>query len=214
MTQVKEHSSPEEKDKPKEEGSVVSFLKTVAFILIGVIFIRVTLIEAYRIPSGSMLPTLKIGDHILVTKLNYNLQFPFVEKPLWQFSSPDRGDIVVFTRPDDPLSMEDDSDINIIKRVIAIAGDTVEVRGPHVYVNGTELTDTGYDVWWEDGGRTDFGPATIPEGHVFLMGDNRDHSKDSRFWTESFLPVWRIKGKALLIYWSWDSFKRIGTLVY
>ena len=207
---------PEQNDLPpaQEENSILSFFKTVTYIIIGVLFIRVTIIEAYRIPSGSMLPTLKIGDHILVSKLNYNLQFPLLEKPLLEYSSPARKDIVVFTRPDDPQSFEDDSEINVIKRVIAIAGDEIKVRNTKVFLNGKPLIEDEYQVWWENGGIRDFGPIIVPEGHVFLMGDNRDQSRDSRFWTESFLPVWRIKGKALIIYWSWDSFTRIGSLIH
>ena len=213
MTESEPENTDTTETAPKNEESFFSFLKTVAFIIIGVIIIRVTIIEAYRIPSGSMLPTLKIGDHILVTKLNYNLPIPFVQKPILEYATPDRGDIVVFTRPNDPASIEDDSKINVIKRVLAIAGDEIEVRGTAVYLNGNALNEIDYEVWWENGGIRNFGPIRVPDGHVFLMGDNRDHSKDSRFWTEAFLPTWRIKGKALVVYWSWDSFRRIGTLI-
>lgn len=201
------------KQNSESEGTILSFVKTLIFILVGVFCIRVTLIEAYRIPSGSMLPTLRIQDHILVTKLNYNLQIPLRLEPLWQFSTPDRGDIVVFSRPDDPATFDDDSKISIIKRVIGLPGETVEVRGTTVFINGKPLAEDAYDTWWEKGGIGDFGPQEVPKGHVFLLGDNRDNSKDSRFWTEHFLPMWRIKGRALIIYWSWDSFKRIGTLL-
>lgn len=160
-----------------------------------------------------MYPTLKEGDHILVSKLSYNLRLPLMVNGIYNFSQPQRGDIVVFTRPDDPKSPEDDSEINIIKRVIRLPGDVVEVKDTRVLINGQAL-DEPY-ARWDLGGLIDgnFGPRAIPPGHVFLMGDNRDHSKDSRFWSDPFLDINRIKGRALIIYWSWAGLSRIGTLL-
>jgi signal peptidase I len=192
---------------------IFSFAKTVVTIVVAVIFIRATIVEAFRIPSASMLPTLKIGDHLLVTKLNYGFQLPFIKKPIFEYARPERTDIVVFQRPDDPNTPEDDSKINIIKRVIGMPGDLIEVQGSRVLINNKPLEEKDYTVWWDNGGIASFGPARVPENHVFLMGDNRDHSKDSRFWTDPFLPMENIKGKAWLIYWSWDSLTRIGTLI-
>ena len=192
---------------------IISFLKTIAFIALSVYAIRVTIVEAFRIPSGSMEPTLLIGDHLLVTKFNYNLQLPFISKPVLNISTPARSQIVVFVREDDPATVEDDSDKNIIKRVIGLPGDTVEIRGTQVFLNGSKLDESAYKVWWAEGGLGDFGPYQVPAEHVFVMGDNRDHSKDSRFWTNHFLPVKNIRGRALMIYWSFDSFTRIGTLL-
>lgn len=130
------------------------------------------------------------------------------------WNTPKRGDVVVFTRPDDPNTPnEDDSDIYLIKRVIGIEGDTVEVRGPQLYLNGMP-TKESYARWSAGGAfGGNFGPVKIPEGRILLLGDNRDNSKDSRFWTEPFLDVRRVKGKAVLVFWSWDSLKRIFTAI-
>lgn len=203
---------------PKDTGKAIakeiaSFIYTIAICLILAIIIKGILIEAYRIPSGSMKPTLMIGDQILVTKFNYGLRLPFVRDTIFQWSTPKRGDIVVFTRPDDPLTQKNEEDMNIIKRVIGIEGDKIQVSGTKVFRNGVELAEKEYKVWWEDGGIVDFGPAVVPKGHIFLMGDNRDNSKDARVWRPShFLPVERVKGKSLMIYWSFDSLSRIGTI--
>lgn len=195
-------------------GEVVSFFKTLGFILALAFGIRVTIVEPFKIPSGSMIPTLEIGDFILVIKFNYGLRMPFMTRSAVSWGAPARGDVVVFTRPDDPNTPdEDDSKINIIKRVIGLPGESVEVRGAKVYINGKPL-DEPYTRWAE-GGKFEggFGPKRVPEGHVLLLGDNRDNSKDSRFWTDPFLDQRRIKGKAVLIFWSFDSFSRIFTRI-
>jgi signal peptidase I len=160
-----------------------------------------------------MIPTLKIGDHILVSKLSYGFHLPFLTKSIYQFGFPQRGDIVVFTREDDPMSSEDDSAINIIKRVIGLPGDTIEVIGSKVYINNREYVEPY--ARWDEGGIDSWGPEVVPEGKVLLLGDNRDHSKDSRYWTDPFLPVERVKGRALIIYWTWDSdfLNRIGKII-
>ena len=195
-------------------GEVFAFFKTIFIVVALAVTVRFFLIEPFKIPSGSMKPTLMIGDFILVSKLDYGIRIPFVpDRALTQYATPKRGDIVVFTRPDDPTTKKvDESDVNLIKRVIAVAGDTVEVKGSTVTLNGEVLEEDF--VWWLEGGTKDFGPAEVPEGHILLLGDNRDHSKDSRFWKPSpFLPVGRVVGKAYFIYWSWDSFSRIGTFL-
>jgi signal peptidase I len=129
---------------------------------------------------------------------------------------PKRGDVVVFTLPDDPKSPElDESETNIIKRVIGLPGDTIEVRGTRLKING-ELyeADEEYAIWVL-GGRKDFGPVVVPEGSVLLLGDNRDQSKDSRYWGDPFLEVSRIKGRAFVIYWNWPSpLKRIFHIIH
>jgi signal peptidase I len=190
----------------------ISFSKTLATILGLALVLRVCIIEPFKIPSGSMIPTLEIGDYILVLKFWYGLRLPFVANSATVWNTPKRGDVVVFTRPDDPNTpLEDDSAINIIKRVIGLPGDSVEVKGAQVLINGKPL-DEPYARWQEGGNiEGNFGPKTVPAGHVLLLGDNRDHSKDSRFWTAPFLDIHRIKGKAVLIFWSWESLSRIGT---
>jgi signal peptidase I len=210
-TKTEKLSAPEQKKSALKE--VLSFIQTIVICIILAILIKGILIEAFKIPSGSMKPTLMIGDHILVTKVNYGLRLPFFTNTIFQWAKPKRGEVVVFTRPDEPETSENEEDMNIIKRVLAIEGDTIEVRGARVILNGQELKED-YQVWWEEGGIVDFGPATVPAGHIFLMGDNRDHSKDSRLWTPShFLPIERVKGKAILIHWSFDSLSRIGTII-
>lgn len=192
---------------------ILSFFKTIGILLAIAIFLRGSVVEAFKIPSGSMIPTLMIGDHLLVSKFSYGLRLPFIAKTLYRFGLPKRGDIVVFTRPDEPNTSEDEGSINIIKRVIGLPGDTVEVRGTRVLINNVPLTEQY--ARWEEGGISDgnFGPEVVPADHVFLMGDNRDHSRDSRFWSYPYLESNRIKGRALIIYWSWESPFRIGKLV-
>jgi len=194
-------------------NEVISFFKTLAVLVVIAIFLRGSVVEAFKIPSGSMIPTLMIGDHILVSKFSYGIRLPFVTDMLYRYSMPQRGDVVVFTRPDDPSTSENEQDINIIKRVVGLPGDTIELRGTSLYIN-SQLYPEPY-ARYEDGGIRDgnFGPEKVPEGHIMLMGDNRDHSKDGRFWPYPFLEVNRVKGRALIIYWSWDSLARIGKLI-
>jgi signal peptidase I len=195
-------------------GEIVAFFKTLVVILALAFSIRVAVVEPFKIPSGSMIPALQIGDFILVLKFWYGLRMPLSTDALVMWNKPVRGDVVVFTRPDDPNTPdEDDSELHIIKRVIGLEGESVEVRGAHVLINGKTL-DEPY-ARWAEGGKYEgnFGPRTVPAGHVLLLGDNRDNSKDSRFWTDPFLDVKRIKGKAVVVFWSWDSFSRIFTRI-
>lgn len=195
-------------------SEIVAFFKTLIVILGLAFSIRVTVVEPFKIPSGSMIPTLQIGDFILVLKFWYGLRMPFVTDSVAMWNTPARGDVVVFTRPDDPNTPdEDDSEIHIIKRVVGLGGESVEVRGARVFINGKALEEPY--ARWSEGGKFEgnFGPRTIPPGHVLLLGDNRDNSKDSRFWTDPFLDVKRIKGKAVVVFWSWDSFSRIFTRI-
>ncbi len=195
-------------------AEAISFIKTLGVILLIAFSIRVTIVEPFKIPSGSMIPTLRIGDFILVMKFWYGLRLPMVTNTYALWNTPKRGDVVVFTRPDDPNTPdEDDSQIHIIKRVVGLPGETVEVRGAQVLINGKPLEEPY--VQWLEGGSLEgyFGPRTIPEGHVLLLGDNRDHSKDSRFWTDPFLDIHRIKGRAVVVFWSWDSWRRIGNII-
>ena len=193
-----------------------AFVATLFWIIALVMLFRGTVLEPFKIPSGSMIPTLQISDQILVTKLSYGLRLPFVTYSLFQYATPKRGDVVVFTRPDEVRTPdEDESAINLIKRVIGLPGETVEVRGMQVFINGAPLNEPY--ARWSEGGRADgdFGPRKIPEGRIFLLGDNRDQSRDSRFWEDPFLEVGRVKGRALFIYWTFDRdfFARIGKVI-
>ncbi len=171
-------------------------------IIIAVILallIRTFVVQAFKIPSGSMLETLQIGDHILVNKFIYGTRVPFTNLKLLPVRKPERGDIIVFKYPVDEKR-------DFIKRVIGIPGDVMEIRDKIVYVNGRELADDEYVIYRDDniipGQRDNFGPETVPEDSYFMMGDNRDGSFDSRFW--GYVKEEEILGKALIIYWSWD----------
>jgi signal peptidase I len=154
--------------------------------------IKKNVVQAYKIPSGAMKPTLLIGDHIFANKLTYNK------------SEPNRGDIIVFKFPVDP-------DKDFIKRIIGVAGDIVEGRDKKIYVNNQPLNDD-YSIHTDSQiiprglqARDNFGPITVPNNALFVMGDNRDQSFDSRFW--GFVDLEVVKGKAYTIYWSWDQEK-------
>ena len=147
-----------------------------------------------------MLPTIQIGDHIFVNKLAYAVRLPLIGTELFSLREPSRGDVIVFVRPGDPGT-------DLIKRVVAVAGDTVEIRNKQLFVNGepvsephAQFTDAAVI---QNGPRDNLGPVVVPEGRFFVLGDNRDRSYDSRFW--GFANVAAIKGKAMFVYFSWDS---------
>jgi signal peptidase I len=193
---------------------IKEYAEAILTALLLALIIRAYIIQAFKIPSGSMIPTLLIGDHILVNKFIYGTKIPFSDKSILLFKKPEKGDIIVFKYPEDPKK-------DFIKRVIATGGDTLEERNKIIYVNGKEVQESyAYhgDSFIRPRGdpRDNFGPLIIPENKVFVMGDNRDQSFDSRYW--GFVDTKEIKGKALIIYWSWDPnnrlrFNRIGRLV-
>jgi signal peptidase I len=197
------------------KSELIGFIKSLIPLVAIILFLRGSVIEAFTIPSSSMEPTLRIGDFLFIWKLPYGLRLPFVTKTVWQYRNPVRGDVVVFVRDDDPITPDDESQTNIIKRVMGVPGDTIEVRGPELLVNNQKV-DEPY-AQWEEGGpaKNNFGPVTVPAGSLFLLGDNRDHSKDSRFWySNHFLPIKNVKGQALIIYWSNAKlFSRIGKII-
>jgi len=193
---------------------IKEYAEAIITALLLALIIRAYIIQAFKIPSGSMIPTLVIGDHILVTKFIYGTKIPFSDKSILVFKQPGKGDIIVFKYPEDPKK-------DFIKRVVAAGGDTLEERNKIIYVNGKEVTEPyAYhgDSFVRPRGdpRDNFGPLIVPENKVFVMGDNRDQSFDSRYW--GFVDIKAIKGKALIIYWSWDPgnrlrLNRIGRLV-
>ncbi len=189
------------------------------------LIIRTFLFQAFKIPSGSMLDTLLIGDHLLVNKFIYGTQLPFVDDRMLVLRHPKRGDVIVFEFPGD----EDKSYFkrrDFIKRVIGLPGDEIEIRDKHVFVNG-ELYQIPQEVHKDSqtvprmASPRDFtGPIQVPRDKYFVMGDNRDYSFDSRFW--GFVPEKKIKGMAFVKYWSWDAqsdllhkirWNRIGRLI-
>jgi len=181
---------------------VKEYAEAIIIAILIALFIRTFLVQAFKIPSGSMKPTLLVGDHLLVNKFTYGVKIPFIRKTLIPIDDPRRGDIVVFIYPVDRSK-------DFIKRVIGVAGDIIEVRNKKIYLNGS-VCDDGYGIHTDTLSfpasiqpRDNFGPVTVPAGHIFVMGDNRDQSYDSRFW--GFVKLEDVLGKAFIIYWSWDK---------
>ncbi len=185
----------------KKKSVVREYAEAIAIAILLALFIRTFVVQAFKIPSGSMLPTLLIGDHLLVNKFIYGIRVPFSGKVLVPLKDPKSGDIIVFKFPKD-------RNIDYIKRVVGVPGDKIEVKNKKVYRNDklaedpfahfTSTTILPGSVSPKD----NFGPITVPEGKYFVMGDNRDNSSDSRFW--GFVETNDVLGKAMIIYWSWD----------
>lgn len=204
-------------DIKKPKSTFREYVEAIGMALLLALFIRTFIVQAFKIPSGSMIPTLLVGDHILVNKLDYGIRIPIWGHYLVQYQKPTRGDVIVFIFPEDRSK-------DFIKRVIAVGGDVVEIRGKRVIVNGQPVEDPhAYFEGDVNPGlglqiRDNYGPKRVPENHVFVMGDNRDRSYDSRFW--GFVDLQDIKGKAFLIYWSWDGidrwvrWERIADVIY
>ncbi len=204
-------------------------------ILLFVFLLRSFIVEPYRIPSGSMEPTLLVGDFIVVNKFTYGIRLPILNKKVVTFNEPARGDVMVFRFPPDPK-------VNFIKRVIGLPGDKIVYQNKQLFINGQlvpktflestmnasdgqlyrverfeeKLSDGTFDIYEHMiPGQTV--TVTVPEGHYFVMGDNRDASDDSRFW--GFVPEENIIGRAFALWMSWDKdehhirFSRIGNTI-
>ncbi len=196
-------SSNDEVRKKKKSG-LRENIEAILVAIVLALFIRTFIIQAFKIPSGSMKQTLLIGDHILVNKFLYGVKIPFTNTTIIPVKSPEREDIIVFKFPEDP-------DKDFIKRVVGVAGDMIESRDKQVYLNHKRL-NYDYGIHQDPNiipagiqPRDNFGPIIVPENSLFVMGDNRDHSYDSRFW--GFVNLNAVRGKALIIYWSWDKEK-------
>lgn len=183
-----------EKPKTKTRGPLRENLEIVIWALILALIIRTFFFQAFKIPSGSMEPTLLVGDQIMVNKLAYGLRMPLTNRVLIPTGSPRRGDVVVFIFPRDTRK-------DFVKRVVGLGGDTVRLEGRSLFVNGQQVPD-GRAVYTEAGESQDYGPVTVPEGKLLMMGDNRDQSWDSRSW--GFVDEGQVRGKAVVVYWSWD----------
>ena len=193
------------------------YAEALALAVVLALFIRTFVVQAFKIPSGSMKPTLLIGDHILVNKFIYGVKIPFLDFTMIPVKDPQRGDVVVFKFPEDPTK-------DFIKRVIGVSGDTVQVLDKQVYINGKAIEDphgTYTDPHIIPGGaqpRDNMAPVRVPPHSLFVMGDNRDHSYDSRFW--GFVDLSAVKGEAFIIYWSWNKensgvrWHRLGSLIH
>jgi signal peptidase I len=237
---------------PRWLKTLKEYIEALLVAVVLALIIRAFVVQAFKIPSGSMLETLQVGDQLLVSKFQYGVRMPFTGKQLIPISDPARGDIIVFEYPFDPrldATRPQLKDVDFVKRIVALPGDTVEIRAKEVFVNGEHVTGPyvqhvredleqsplpeghpaitidpkAYFDHCEDAtnicrAKRDWMPAvTVPEGHYFVMGDNRDESFDSRFW--GFVSRESIKGKAMVIYWSWTGptnirWSRIGRLLH
>jgi len=201
----------------KRKSTIREYAEAILIALLLALFIRTFVVQAFKIPSGSMLNTLLIGDHILVNKFIYGVKNPLNGNTWIPVTKPERRDIVVFKYPVNPSQ-------DYIKRVIGVEGDTIEIKDKKVYVNG-QPQEEGYTIFLDNKilpadvqNRDNMGPITVPENSLFVMGDNRDNSYDSRFW--NFVNLKAVKGKAFILYWSWDKenfsvrWNRIGSLIH
>jgi signal peptidase I len=202
------------KSKWREYGESLLIAALIAF------FVRSFVVQAFKIPSSSMEPTLLVGDHLLVNRLSYAVKVPFTDVVIFRIGTPERGDVIVFRYPVDRTK-------DFIKRVVAKEGDTVEIKDKVVYVNGNRI-DYPQAQYLEPtiipgffSQRDNTGPLTVPKDSYFVMGDNRDRSLDSRFW--GFVTYDDLVGKALIIYFSWNTnpgdvlhyvrWTRVGSLI-
>ncbi len=237
-----------------EKSAFREYAESIGLAVIFALALRGFVVEAFKIPTGSMIPTLLVGDHIFVNKFIYGVRVPFTDHYLLEFARPERGEIVVFTFPsaeakahlaEQPHSRSnciDDETLNqkkdFIKRVVAVEGDTVELRDNQLFVNGKALEREATETERSDkylykavqeiesnnghtytiqytGKDPNFGPVKIKDGHLFAMGDNRDNSADSRCWGQ--VPVHNVKGRAMFIWlsvgqtWRLD---RVGTVIH
>jgi len=188
-----------------QKSTLREYAESIVIAVILALFVRTWVVQAFKIPTGSMENNLLIGDHLLVKKFVFSPAATSIERVLLPVRNIRRGEIVVFKYPDEP-------DRDFIKRVIGLPGETVELKAKKVYIDGHPLDEpyvhflepasdsqeiTQFDV------RERYGPVRVPEGQYFVMGDNRDNSQDSRYW--GFLPRDYVKGRALMIYWSYES---------
>ncbi len=188
-------------EKQGNKSVVREYAEAIVVAILLALCIRTFVVQAFKIPSGSMLPTLQIGDHLLVNKFIYGVKLPLTGKVILPWKSPIRGDVVVFRFPKD-------RDIDYIKRVVGVAGDKVEIVNKKLKINDAEVVDlhahfsNAADPASAVSPRDNFGPVTVPAGKIFVMGDNRDNSYDSRFW--GYVDQTDIQGRAFILYWSWD----------
>jgi signal peptidase I len=192
-----------------KKSTAREYFESIVIAVILALFIRTFVVQAFKIPTGSMENNLLIGDHLLVNKFIFGPTMTGLEQTLLPIEPIRRQDVVVFKYPEEP-------ERDFIKRIIGLPGETIELRNKRVFINGRPL-DEPYVHFLEppddsqpgDADHTDFdvrrryGPVTVPADHYFAMGDNRDNSQDSRYW--GFLPRSYIKGKALMVYWSYEA---------
>lgn len=210
------------------EPVLVEYAKSFFPVILAVFLIRSFLVEPFKIPSGSMMPTLLVGDFILVNKYTYGLRVPVVNDTFLEVGHPQRGEVLVFRYPKDPS-------LDYIKRIVGLPGDHIEYRNKQIFVNGQpvaqkadgyfdyvspglnqvsvrklweELGDHRHTILLDDNNPAMDGEIIVPDGQYFVMGDNRDNSNDSRFW--GFVPDRNVVGRAFMIWWNFDNLGRIG----
>lgn len=179
------------------------YAEALAVALVLALIIRTFVVQAFKIPSESMLETLQVGDHLLASKFAYGLKIPFTDRYIYEGEAPQRGDVIIFKYPNDPS-------VDYIKRIIGVPGDLIEVRDKQLYRNGAPVKETYIRHTDPDGIeplRDNYAPVRVPPGKYFVMGDNRDNSLDSRFW--GFVDRSAIRAKAWRIYWSWAGLDNI-----
>jgi len=208
-------ASLEARQRPFRKSVAREYLEALVVAVILALFVRTFAVQAFKIPTSSMEPNLLIGDHLFVNRLLFSPSLGAIEDALMGKREVRRGDVVVFRFPGSP-------DKDYVKRVVALPGETVEVRERNVLIDGQPLDEAAYAHFQEPSlkpgdpefglraERQGFGPSRVPPNHLFVMGDNRDNSNDSRFW--GFLPRDLVKGRAVLVYWSYaatrDEYRR------
>ena len=203
------------KNKGKLKSKMYEYAEAIIIAILIAIVVRTFVVQAYKIPSRSMVPTLLVGDHILVNKFIYGVKVPFLRNTIIPVTNPQRGDIVVFIYPNDRSK-------DFIKRVIGVSGDKIEIKNKIIFINGKQYSDA-YGIYSDNviypgsmQPRDNFGPVTVPPESLFVMGDNRDKSMDSRYW--GFVDLKDVEGKAFIIYWSHEDYnirwRRLGSLLH
>jgi signal peptidase I len=201
------------------------YLEPIIIAVLIALFIRTLIVQAFKIPSSSMEPTLLVGDYLLVNKFTYGIRIPYSDKVFgeskrfFEWKKPRRGDVIVFIFPKDRSK-------DFIKRVIGTEEEKVEIIHNKIYINDKLIDDPWGHFTMPMASIEDYGPVKVPQGFLFVMGDNRDNSQDSRFW--GFVNINEVKGKALIIYysgpsmlnvlfpWTWGEIRwgRIGKLIH
>jgi signal peptidase I len=200
---------------------VKEYLEPIVIAVLIALFIRAFVVQAFKIPSSSMEPTLLVGDYLLVNKFIYGIRIPYTDIKFFQYKKPERGDVIVFIYPKDPSK-------DFIKRVIGTEGEKVEIIQNKIFINDRVIDDpwghfqtAGLPEYYLQA-IENFGPVVVPKDSLFVLGDNRDNSQDGRFW--GFLQVNAVLGKAFILYFSWDRntenllhivrWSRIGKLIH
>jgi signal peptidase I len=185
----------------KQKKVIKEYLQPIVIAVLVAIFVRTFVVQAFRIPSGSMEPTLLVGDYILVNKFIYGIVIPYTHIRLFPYHKPHRGDVVVFIYPVNPAQ-------DFVKRVIGTEGEKVQIIQNRIYVNDRLISDPWGHFTYKWPAEylqmmENFGPVVVPKDSLFVLGDNRENSDDSRFW--GFVPLHDVLGKSFIVYFSWNK---------